>query len=250
MSNVEAKSLTSKDQEPKENRLGVFANDDLDFATDYARPFTELPSFTPIIIGTGFIRKIREQLEAVKLDLVDVVIVEQYYDNYQVRQEMSQFIARLRQVNSNAWVVESGGIAEESIYLGSNRVLDTIDMIQMARQIDKTPPTIPTRLNALRVFTTEGFVEAKKWSGREGNFYDYASMSLKKFSRNPNNMQVLELLRIDYDSLSDKLLNMPENLMPDAMHTFWTVIGHLQLENGPDYYGMSLDRLRNLLERK
>ena len=251
MPNNEGESLRQKDQEPKENRLGIFADDEPRFATTYSRPFTGLPTFTPIIIGSGFIREVREQLGTIRLDLVDVVVAEQYYGNYPVRQEMSQFISRLRAVNLHAWIVETGGIAEEPIYQGSNRVLETNDMLQMARQIDKTPPTAQARVNALKVFTTEGFVEAKKWSERKRGVYsDYASTSLQRFGRNPHNMQVLELLSIDHKNLSDRLLEMPENLMPEAMHTLWTIIGHLQLGNGPDYYGMSLDRLRGLIESK
>lgn len=251
MLNRESESSRPKDQEPKGNRLGIFADDDLGFATAYSSPFTGLPSFTPIIIGTGFIREVRKQLRITRLDLVDVIVAEQYYDNYPVRQEVSQFISRLRRVNPHAWIVETGGIAEKPIYPDSTRVLQTLDMLAMVRQIDKAPPNIKARLNALRVFTTEGFVEAKKWSERKGGFlYDYATISLQKFGRNPHNMQVLELLSIDYKNLFDRLQNMPENLMPEAMHTLWTVIGHLQLGNGLDYYGMSLDRLRGLLENK
>ena len=248
MLNKEGESLKPKDQEPKENRLGIFADDELRFANSYSRPFTGLPSFTPIIIGTGFIRNVREQLSTITLDLVDVVVAEQYYDNYPVRQEMLQFIKRLRAVNLGAWIVETGAIAEQSIYQGSNRVLGTLDMLAMVRQIDKTLPTTQARLNALKVFTTEGFVEAKKWSERKLGVD--ATESLQRFDRNPYNMQVLEQLSIGYKNLCDKLLDMPENLMPEAMHNLWTVIGHLQLGNGPDYYGMSLDRLRGLLESK
>lgn len=253
MPNREGESLRPKDQEPKENRLGIFADDDFDFATTYSRPFTGLPSFTPIIIGTGFIREAKEKLEAIKLDLVDVVVAEQYYDNYPVRQEMSQFIRRLRGVNSHAWIVETGGAAFNPIYQGSNRVLDTLDMLDMSRVIDKTPPTVKARLHALKVFTTEGFVEARKASeGGVRGLYGIGEtdMSLKRFGKNPHNMQVLELLSIDYDNLCDKLQNVPEKLIPEAMHTLWTVVGHLQLGNGPDYYGMSLDRLRGLIGGK
>lgn len=243
--------LLPKDIEPKENRLGIFADDQKGRAKLYSRPFVGIKGFTPIIIDKGTDFEARIKLDDVNLNHVEIAIIEEFYDNYYLREYMLGFVKRLRSANPKAFVIETGAIAgrgPDQIYQDSNRVVSTIDMIDIASNLERTPPNLKARVNALKTLTVQGFVEAGRADDRNKPYS--VSQGLKNATRNSDFSSVLEMLSVSNHDFNNKLQILTEEKQRDAMHNLWSIIGHLQMGNSQDDYGMSLDRLKRLITIK
>ena len=254
MANInEGEGSIRKDLEPQIHTFGVFANDERGFAREYASCFDGLNLFTPIIIDTPSARKARVELEKVQLDCVSIVIAEQYFDNPYMRSAMANFIGHLRQVNKTAWIVETGGAAVDHFYEGTNGLIPTSHMFDISKKLQEEPFTLQARLRVLKNFTSESFEEAQ--SAEFLTVTDSKDVLelfriLDKASKHTKFPDVLALLSITEEDFTDKIPNLPQEFIPEAMHTLWMVIGHLEIGNGVEFYSGSLTRLMNLLEGK
>lgn len=240
-----------KDSEPKENRFGVFADDQKGRAQSYARPFLGLKSFTPIVLEKGSTSEASAKLDKVNLAHIDIAVIEEFYDNHYLREYMIGFMKRLRDANPNAFIVETGalaGRAPHQFYQDSNRLVMSFDMMEIASSLLRMPPNLKARINALKTLTVEGFIQAGKADDRTKDFD--IGVSLRSAEKNSLYMRVLKMLSIESNDFKHKVEDLPQESERDIMHTLWSIIGHLQIGNSPDDYGMSLDRLKRSLTAK
>lgn len=244
--------LTNRETEPQRHTLGIFADDEPRFAQEYASCFDGLRLFTPIIVTSRVPLEVSEQLKNVPLNNVGFVITDQHFVDPDLRNEMSKFISNLREVNSTAWIIETGGWAVEQVFKGSNRVVPRYDMSSILKYLRTAPPTTQAKINALKVWSTEAFREASKFSDTSttGDLDLQRRNSLSKAVNNHRFTELLNMLDIEYGDFYTRVSNASGEILPEIIHTLWSIIGHLELGNEEGFFSLPLRRLHSLLEGK
>ncbi len=113
------------------------------------------------------------------------------------------------------------------------------------KKLEYVPAT--AYLSALKVWTTQAFIEAERFSQGEDSF-GRSFYSQTKAQENPNFTTVLQLLQINEERFKECLLEIQSESIPQVLHTLWSVIGHLEIGHSSEFYTSSLTRLQNLLK--
>ncbi len=232
-------TIKREEKGPRNYSIGVFVDDEITFGELYARYFLDLPLFTSIIIRPFVSNELEIQLKNTQLNNVSVIITDQFWNNNSFKKPMRQFIKEVRVRNPDAWIVETSGFPKfPPVFPGSNRVLDRLDLIRGLNQLKHVPLKTSARLNALKIWTTEAFIR----STDDNSIYERRARLHSKY---PVVLEHLQMSRKDFD---DHFSKLPYESTAEVMHTLWLVLGHLELGNSSDFYGLTLQRLKILIK--
>lgn len=247
------RQISRRDREPLPQLVGVFADDEEGFAEVNTTHFTGIPSFSPIIIETLDVVDFGRQLNMIQPEQVAMVITDQFWNRRYHRVSMANFLLRVRQQNPDAWIVETGGIAQDPAFKQSDRVLPRYELWIGLRNLQTVPPVANARIEALKIWTTNAFIRANEAAQIDVSGTDGINIMLASWDRAQKDryyQQTLELLGMTEGEFRKQFLEVSRGSIPDVMHTLWTIMGHLELKHEKPTYGLSLQRLQELLKER
>lgn len=246
-----------KDQEPRSFLTGVFIDDDSYPLKKFTEPFLDLPSFRSIMINPFSAQNFSNSLNQIPPQEVDLVIADQFFDMDVFRPSTRKFIKRVRESNPTAWILETSYSPSGKIYPGSNMSIQTWHLIEIVKDnILILPPNAKTRLDKFKYLTSKAFQEAKsvdvliQYGHPKPELLSRARNSKRRAQKHPYYLQALSLLQLDAAEFDKLFQTIPDESVAKVVHGLWSVIGHLEMGNSSDFYGLPLDRLRSLIKRE
>lgn len=249
--------------------LGIFIDDENTFAKGWERCF-KIPGFATLRpeipdmldeetedeIGGKIIQFINGITDD-QLKMAAVVVVDQFYDQPDLRVAMTRFISRLRKINQQAFILETSGDPDGLIYPESNAVITTGMWHTDAQQLIRKSPSFPlARLQALRIYSNPAFIQASLADPRNDDKYgrfeaeSAREYSCKRLIARAEFGEIIKMLETDVDT---PFLQIFEDMSPEQqklfLHNGWNIVGHIQIGNGPAFFGGSVERLRGLLNK-
>lgn len=251
--------------------LGIFIDDEDIFAESWEMCF-RIPGFSTLrpSIPDFLDRDTREQItEGIfrfiqnvtddQLKRTAVVVVDQFADNLKLRNGIRDFISRLREVNNQAYILETSGYTDGLMYPGSNAYLTNLVSTGNARPLINLSPELPSaRIQAFQFYSNPSFIQAgladpsyAERTGRdEFSSQSSRSLSFNKLISSDEFEVVLNYLNLDSDALLYKIFNSFSPLEQKLiLHYCWNIVGHIQIGSGVEYFGGSIARIKELLQK-
>lgn len=260
-----ADSEISKEQTPGDLPIGIFIDDEGAFSESWERCF-KIPGFItmrPNVRGVltqenekKAARKIAKFIKGVtdeQLKDTALLVVDQFYDNYDLRRLTIDFVDRLKTLSPNVYILETSGDPRGGLVYGGNDIYwnagDTMDVIE------SVPPTPLMRLEAMRYYNRdEALVEARLFDSSFEDPHEFykrdhrRELSLDKLQSAREFNKIVEKVGVNY------LFPIFRKCTPDEqdllLHNLWTVVGHLRLSGDDEAYGLSLERATQLIQSK
>lgn len=243
--------------EKNSEKFGVFVDDNQFYVEEWIKMFRGVSGFKPIapkiegesIFHHMHVKAFRETCTQELLKRVAVVTIDQFRFDSDSWEQGQLFLNDLREVNSQAWVVEtSAAPTRRPIYIGSNTILDTMLISDAKKFISKSPITIGARLQAFRYFTVEPFIEAQYADPKNVNDQFRPETSLSRLTKSLKYNELLKILQVSTDTLIVDLASLEHNEQLEMLHLMWDMVGHISIGNSENEYAGTLTRLRKILE--
>lgn len=166
-------------------------------------------------------------------------------------------MASLREANKDALIIEHSAYADLLIYSNSNGIITKDLLNEASALIRQTPMVTAARLHAIQLYSNPSFIEAgiadPTFVDKGGSDYlerDWMRRSsferLMSESKYDDIKLMLGLNLHDSLSVQFKLMNADKQKL--FLHYAWTIVAHMQIGNGPEYFGGSLIRLKESLK--
>lgn len=177
-----------------------------------------------------------------QMSSIALVITDQFRDDYRLMDQARRFVYTLRNQNQQAWIIETS-FPNAGWALGGHASLGKDDLNEALELAAKQPPILERRLNALKFFCNDYFLEAQRMDLVNDQRLPDDQLSLSfsigkayKARWNSHFLELIDLVGIDtktfdktYHSLSskDKIL---------LLHLVYNGLGHLSANSPQEIY--------------
>lgn len=221
----------------------IIIDDDFNSYPHQILYFGEIKGLKIRLLGPEDLKNISEQ----ELLGDTIVIADQFNFKNSDKRVATEFLDRLKSVNPNLSVIEASFTPREPIYKGSIYVTHTTeifdwikeDLPELLKQPDNLFPWMRYHFN-------HGFLRAQN-SGKYP--FDEVRNLFDKLFGNPNFNKLCELLEVNRNELDDGIRYQKDiQKYREAIHLSWMVLGHLSINNGEEFYGLPLQRLKEIIK--
>lgn len=186
------------------------------------------------------------------IENIKLIIVDQFFDNWQAKEKASGILETIQSKNSDVEIIETSYLPQPPSYQGSVGVFDTLHLIDILREGNSK--TAFTLIAKLKWMANSGFQEADKvdkLNEDDGSFVKTFTNLISNFDRLTKSSQFQKLLKLlgsDKDQFCFAFMSDNDITRRKIfLHSAWQVVGHLIANNSEDYYGMSLQRLKEMI---
>lgn len=189
---------------------------------------------------------------------VALVIIDQFYDNRDLREKATAFLQTLHEANPTLQVLETSGNPDQTVYPQSKTAIHVgLEQVDIREQVIKAPKSFAIRCMTLFLYTEPAFIEAAKFdthrleSHQEELSKDYLiqkeQLSWENLRVAPQSDQLFAMIGETKENLQIFWQQANQEQKGLLLHTAWTIIGHLRSGNDLSHYGYHLSRLQALL---
>ncbi len=246
-----AQTERAVERQNPQKQIVLFIDDDRKQEKTFGDPLSTIEDLEAKFIHPHDLRDLSDS----DLEHISLVLADQFLDSYWGRVTTREFLERIRSKNPNLSVVEISYYPGPLVFENSIGVLDTYELgDEISENISSWPKTASL------------FIEKLKWEAnyafQEASMVDKASESAEKFV-NTFTRLIDNFSKLSGDANFQKLIKLLESSEDQFylafiasndiryrklfLHLSWQIIGHVTVEHPPEFYGMPLQRLKEIV---
>ena len=243
--------IRQKETEPNSNQVILFIDDELKILKDLKKPISKVRSLDTNFVFPQNLAKISGD----EMQRISLVLADQFLDNNYFEEITREFLEKLTLINPKVEVIEISYYLQSSVYKNSIGSLDTLELNdEIKEDMVNWPKTADGFINKLKWKAIYAFREADKVDKTNDNESDFMKSfifllnSFDQLTKDSNYSKLLTLLSVSEDQftftfMSDNNINRRKKFL----HHSWQTIRHIVFNNSEEFYGMSVQRLKEIL---